>query len=168
MNFHSFKIAAASLAAGLLLAGAGAARADGKVVLYCPAPGEWCQNVANDFKRSTGINVDVLRRSAGEILAQLRAESARPRGDLWWGGISDSHFVAAAEGLTIPYDTKAVEELAPWAQSVYKASNKHAIGTYGERRRQDFFVRHLLGVEPPNRNADTELTGEVTSQTSSF
>jgi dipeptidyl aminopeptidase/acylaminoacyl peptidase len=44
----------------------------------------------------------------------------------------------------------------------------HAIGTYGERRRQDFFVRHLLGVEPPNRNADTELTGEVTSQTSSF
>ena len=39
---------------------------------------------------------------------------------------------------------------------------------YGERRRQDFFVRHLLGVEPPDRNADTELTGEVTSQTSSF
>ncbi len=44
----------------------------------------------------------------------------------------------------------------------------HAIGTYGERRRQDFFVRHLLGVEPPNRNADAELTGEVTPQTSSF
>ncbi|MBI2769854.1 MAG: ABC transporter substrate-binding protein [Burkholderiales bacterium] len=131
MKFQAFKITAASLAVGLLLAGAGPARADGKVVLYCPAPGEWCQNVANDFKRSTGINVDVLRRSAGEILAQLRAESAHPRGDLWWGGISDSHFVAAAEGLTIPYDTPAVNELAPWAQAVYKASNKHAIGTYG-------------------------------------
>jgi dienelactone hydrolase len=26
-------------------------------------------------------------------------------------------------------------------------------GSYGERRRVDFFVRHLLGVEPPNRNA---------------
>lgn len=26
-------------------------------------------------------------------------------------------------------------------------------GPYGERRRQDFFVRHLLGVEPPDRNA---------------
>jgi hypothetical protein len=25
-------------------------------------------------------------------------------------------------------------------------------GTYGERRRVDFFVRHLLGVEPPARN----------------
>jgi dipeptidyl aminopeptidase/acylaminoacyl peptidase len=26
-------------------------------------------------------------------------------------------------------------------------------GAYGQRRLQDFFVRHLLGVEPPNRNA---------------
>jgi dipeptidyl aminopeptidase/acylaminoacyl peptidase len=26
-------------------------------------------------------------------------------------------------------------------------------GPYGARRQQDFFVRHLLGVEPPNRNA---------------
>lgn len=25
-------------------------------------------------------------------------------------------------------------------------------GVYGERRRRDFFVRHLLGVEPPDRN----------------
>ena len=26
-------------------------------------------------------------------------------------------------------------------------------GSYGVRRRQDFFVRHLLGIEPPDRNA---------------
>ena len=26
-------------------------------------------------------------------------------------------------------------------------------GPYGERRRRDYFVRHLLGVEPPDRNA---------------
>src|SRR5947209_4285615 len=25
-------------------------------------------------------------------------------------------------------------------------------GSYGTRRRDDFFVRHLLGVEPPDRN----------------
>lgn len=27
-------------------------------------------------------------------------------------------------------------------------------GSYGIRRRQDFFVRHLLGIEPPDRNAE--------------
>lgn len=127
---HPFT-AAAHAAAAVLFATATPAHADGKVVLYCPAPGDWCQNVANDFKKVSGVNVEVLRKSAGEVLAQVRAEAARPKADLWWGGISDSHFVAAAEGLTIPYETKAVEQLAPWAQSIYKASNKHAIGTYG-------------------------------------
>ena len=29
-------------------------------------------------------------------------------------------------------------------------------GAYGRRRMQDFFVRHLQGVEPPNRNAGAE------------
>ena len=28
-------------------------------------------------------------------------------------------------------------------------------GVYGERRRRDYFVRHLLGVEPPDRNIPT-------------
>jgi dipeptidyl aminopeptidase/acylaminoacyl peptidase len=27
-------------------------------------------------------------------------------------------------------------------------------GTYGQRRLQDFFARHLQGIEPPNRNAE--------------
>ena len=26
-------------------------------------------------------------------------------------------------------------------------------GPYGARRRKDFFVKHLLGVEPPDRNS---------------
>jgi hypothetical protein len=25
-------------------------------------------------------------------------------------------------------------------------------GTYGQHRMQDFFIRNLLGTEPPNRN----------------
>ena len=29
-------------------------------------------------------------------------------------------------------------------------------GSYGRRRMQDFFVRHLQGVEPPNRNASSK------------
>jgi dipeptidyl aminopeptidase/acylaminoacyl peptidase len=32
-------------------------------------------------------------------------------------------------------------------------------GAYGQRRLQDFFVRHLLGVEPPDRNAPRPARG---------
>src|SRR5512133_249003 len=31
-------------------------------------------------------------------------------------------------------------------------------GPYGERKRNDFFVHHLLGVEPPDRNAKIAAT----------
>ena len=29
---------------------------------------------------------------------------------------------------------------------------EHGGGAYGVRRRQDFFVWHLLGIKPPDRN----------------
>jgi hypothetical protein len=34
-------------------------------------------------------------------------------------------------------------------------------GPYGNRRRWDFFVRHLLGVEPPERNAVAAKNGKT-------
>ncbi|HMJ65989.1 MAG TPA: prolyl oligopeptidase family serine peptidase [Candidatus Binatia bacterium] len=36
-------------------------------------------------------------------------------------------------------------------------------GAYGQRRMQDFFVRNLLGSEPPNRNTETLQSRETTS-----
>ena len=33
-------------------------------------------------------------------------------------------------------------------------------GSYGTRRMQDFFVRHLLGVDPPDRNATSAEPSE--------
>ncbi len=36
---------------------------------------------------------------------------------------------------------------------VLPGMNHTSGGAYGERRRRDYFVRHLLGVEPPDRNA---------------
>jgi alpha-glucosidase/alpha-D-xyloside xylohydrolase len=35
-------------------------------------------------------------------------------------------------------------------------------GAYGQRRMHDFFVRHLLGAEPPNRNAPAARDSSVT------
>ena len=32
-------------------------------------------------------------------------------------------------------------------------------GPYGQRRMQDFFVHHLLGAEPPDRNAEKQQPG---------
>jgi dipeptidyl aminopeptidase/acylaminoacyl peptidase len=36
-------------------------------------------------------------------------------------------------------------------------------GAYGDRKRNDFFVHHLMGVEPPDRNAKTSASVSTTS-----
>jgi ABC-type Fe3+ transport system substrate-binding protein len=37
-------------------------------------------------ERRPGIKVLMTRKSSGEFYAQLKAEAANPRGDIWWGG----------------------------------------------------------------------------------
>jgi iron(III) transport system substrate-binding protein len=56
--------------------------------------------MVNEFQRVTGINVAMTRKSSGETYAQIAAEAANPRGDIWWGGTGDPHLQAAEEGLT--------------------------------------------------------------------
>ncbi len=54
------------------------------------------------FEKATGIKVLMTRKSSGEFYAQIKAEAANPRGDIWWGGTGDPHLQAAEEGLTEP------------------------------------------------------------------
>ena len=71
-----------------------------KLTYYCSAQEDWCQLMATGFEEATGIKVNMTRKSSGETLAQIKAESDNPKGDIWWGGTGDPHLQAAEEGLT--------------------------------------------------------------------
>lgn len=71
--------------------------------MSCGVDEVWCQQTARAFEEKTGITVNMTRKSAGEIYAQLCAEAANPKGDIWWGGAGDPHLQAAEEGLTVEY-----------------------------------------------------------------
>ena len=77
----------------------GAFAAD-KLTFYCSAQEDWCQLMTKEFSAATGIKVNMTRKSSGETFAQIKAESANPKGDVWWGGTGDPHLQAAEEGLT--------------------------------------------------------------------
>ena len=79
---------------------AGTAQAQGALVMYCGVQEEWCRAMTTAFERETGIKVAMTRKSSGEIYAQVKAEAANPRADIWWGGTGDPHMQAAEEGLT--------------------------------------------------------------------
>ena len=96
--------------------------------VYCSMPEEWCRPMVTAFTRETGIPANMLRKSSGEMYAQVRAEAGRPRADVWWGGTGDVHLQAAGEGHTEPYTSPMLEKLHPWALDPWKATGGRAIG----------------------------------------
>ena len=118
------------LCAALLLALPYAAAAQGELVVYCTVQEEWCRPMVAAFEKATGIKVAMTRKSAGEFYAQIKAEAANPRGDIWWGGTGDPHLQAAEEGLTEAYKSPRMAELQDWAVKVWDASKGRTVGVY--------------------------------------
>ena len=106
------------------------AAAQGELVVYCTVQEEWCRPMAAAFEKATGIKVLMTRKSSGEFYAQLKAEAANPRGDIWWGGTGDPHLQAAEEGLTEAYKSPKMAELNDWAVRQWEQSKNRTIGVY--------------------------------------
>jgi len=120
-----------SIAAALALIGTAAVtpvQAQGQLNMLCAPQADWCEAIAAAFQRDTGIKVSMIRKSTGEILAQVRAEAQNPKTDIWYGGAADLHFVAAEEKLLEPYTSARMKELHPWAQKVHEQSKGHCVG----------------------------------------
>ena len=119
-------LAATALSA---LSYAHAAQAD-ELVLYCSVDEEWCRVQSEAFKRETGIDVLMTRKSSGKTFAQIKAEEGQPRGDVWWGGTGDPHLQAAQEGLTEEYRSPMLDELQDWAVRQAETSGFRTVGIY--------------------------------------
>lgn len=74
---------------------------------------EWCEALREPFFEATGTRMEFLNLRTNESLVRIRAEASNPTFDVFYGGTGDPHFVAAGEGLTIPYDSPMIEELSP-------------------------------------------------------
>lgn len=69
--------------------------------------------IAQEFEKATGIKVEFLTMSSGEVLARLQAEKANPQTDVWFGGGSDAFIQAAEEGLIEAYKSSNRENVDP-------------------------------------------------------
>jgi len=57
------------------------------------------------FEKDTGIKMEWVRMSAGEVLTRLRAEANNPQVSLWFGGPSPEYIAADNFGLLAPYES---------------------------------------------------------------
>lgn len=137
-----------------------------KLTLYCSTQIEWCQLTKNAFEQDTGIAVSMIRKSSGEMYAQIWAERRNPKGDVWFGGTGDAHIQAAEAKLTAPYRTKHAKELFPWAVDPAGKGEHRATGIYmgalGFAYNTEW--QKAKGIEPPRGwkdLTDERFRGEI-------
>jgi iron(III) transport system substrate-binding protein len=101
-----------------------------QINIICSVQAEWCQMIATEYAKTTGVKVNVTQKGSGEALAQIVAEGTNPKTDLWFGGPGDPHLQAAEQNLTTEYKSASIPQLRDWAQAQAKQSNYKTIGIY--------------------------------------
>jgi iron(III) transport system substrate-binding protein len=71
-----------------------------------------------------------VRKSTGEVFAQLKAEAANPKADVWWGGPAEPHLQAGEEGLLEAYKSPRLAEIHDWAARLGDQSRGRSVGIY--------------------------------------
>ena len=158
-------LAIVMIAIGVLLAPA-AAHAQGALNVYCSVQLEWCQAIANEFARQSGVKVSITQKGSGEVFAQIKAEAANPRADVWFGGTGDPHLQAAEEGLTAVHRSPVLAQLHPWAVRQAEQSGYRTVGIYAGALGFSYNTELLKkkGLAPPRCWSDLlqpALKGEV-------
>ena len=120
---------AAACAISMGMAGALHAQS-GTVNALCSTDSSWCEMAAAEFTRETGIKVLQAHKGTGEIGAQLRAEAANPKTDIWWGGTGDPFLQAAEQGLLDAYRPEYINDLHAWSVRQYAMSQNMVGGFY--------------------------------------
>jgi iron(III) transport system substrate-binding protein len=106
------------------------AAAQGQLNIICSVQLPWCEAIVNQFQKDTGIKIGMTQKSAGEAMAQVAAERANPKIDVWYTGSGDPHLQAAELGLTEEYRSPMLPQLHEWAVRQAEQSKYRTVGVY--------------------------------------
>lgn len=84
-----------------------------KLVIYASVDEANAKKILDAFTAQSGIDVDFVHLSSGPAMARITAEANNPQADVWLGAPSENHVVLKEEGLTVAYQSEALDKLAP-------------------------------------------------------
>lgn len=99
------------------------------------------------FTEDTGIKVEMVRMSAGEILARIRSEKGNPQASVWYGGPADTFVAAQQEGLLDSYVSQNANVIDPSFKDADGFWTGIYVGALGFASNKDFLERN--GLEAP-------------------
>ncbi|HZK10768.1 MAG TPA: extracellular solute-binding protein, partial [Atribacterota bacterium] len=122
--------------------------AAGKVLhIYTAFDTEEAQYYIEAFEKETGIDVEWVRMSSGEVAARMEAESANPQASVWHAGSNTDHINAAKKGLLEPYKPNTDFELPESFHAIDWAWTGFYTGAIGFVSNINFLKEH--NVEAP-------------------
>jgi len=147
-----------------LVGGLSAAFAAEELLMYAIVQQQDAELLAEAFTEETGIDVQLIRGSGGEIVSRVIAEGGAPRADVVLGGASSLHISMAAEGVLDSYVPEAGDYLPDgaidpdgyWSGFYLTALG---IGVNQDRFEQQFGDRPL--PETWEDLADPDFAGEI-------
>lgn len=90
----------------------GLAAAQGTVRVYAIINEDDVRLLADMFEEATGIHVEYLRASTGELVSRVMAEAGNPQADILLGGPSSQYIALAEAGALAPYRSPLAEGLS--------------------------------------------------------
>lgn len=82
-----------------------------ELTLYTAMPEDEIPVYFNSFEKDTGIKVNYVRLSAGEMVTRVEAEKANPNASMMFGGSSDTYIAAAKNSLLTPYQSAEIAKI---------------------------------------------------------
>lgn len=75
------------------------------------ATSEKYKTLFDKYTEETGVNVEFLSMSSGEVIAKIKAEGGTPMADVWFGGGIDAFMAAKNDGLLEQYKPEGFDKI---------------------------------------------------------
>ena len=137
---------AAGMLAGAAVTGSQAADYD-QLTIYTGLPEAEVPTYLGAFERDTGIKINYVRLSAGEMLTRIQTEAANPNASVMHAVSSESFMQASSEGLLEPYQSPELANVADKYKDPKGVWNPYYMGALAIAINRDWFERNK--IEPP-------------------
>ena len=149
MKKISFMVAAALSSALVLLSGCSGKKQNNVIHVYSIIHEEETEALCNLFTEKTGIKVEYLRATTGELVNRILTEKSAPQADVLLGGASNYHINLSAEGCLERYVSPLSKDFPSYAKSADDTWTGFCVLTLGIGVNKARFAEKFPGMEYP-------------------
>ncbi|EXI61598.1 iron ABC transporter substrate-binding protein [Mannheimia granulomatis] len=121
MKSFTLKSLLFSLGFATTLLSANTAQAEGRLTVYCSVQNNVCEDITKQFSQKYNVETQFIHGGTGTIFGKIKAESANPQADIWFGGTIEPHFQAGELGLLEAYRSPLQAEILPQFKSLVES-----------------------------------------------